>query len=100
MYCGYLILLHGILRLVKRIIFLIISASIVFSCTNSKTKSMSAKAEVKQVEQDSISGYAPVNGLKMYYEIHGKGTAVVLIHGGGSTIQTSFSKILPVLAKH
>jgi len=45
------------------------------------------------------TGYAPVNGLKMYYEIHGEGgIPLVLIHGGGSTIQSTFSKILPLLA--
>jgi pimeloyl-ACP methyl ester carboxylesterase len=32
------------------------------------------------------TGYAPVNGLKMYYEIHGTGEPVVVLHGGlGST---------------
>lgn len=46
------------------------------------------------------SGYADVNGLKMYYEIHGEGEPLVLIHGGGSTIQTSFGKLIPELAKH
>lgn len=47
------------------------------------------------------SGYAPVNGLKMYYEIHGEGTMpLVLIHGGGSTIETTFGNILPLLKKH
>ncbi len=45
------------------------------------------------------SGYAEVNGIKMYYEIYGTGKPLVLIHGGGSTIQTSFSKIIPVLKK-
>jgi len=45
------------------------------------------------------SGYADVNGIKMYYEIHGTGNALVLIHGGGSTIESTFGKILPVLAK-
>jgi len=43
--------------------------------------------------------YASVNGLKMYYEIHGAGRPLVLVHGGGSTIHTSFGKILPMLAK-
>lgn len=43
-------------------------------------------------------GYAPVNGLHMYYEIHGNGKPLVLIHGGGSTIGTSFGRILPLLA--
>ncbi|MDD5763283.1 MAG: alpha/beta hydrolase, partial [bacterium] len=49
------------------------------------------------------SGYAPVNGLKMYYEIYGSANGkippLVLLHGGGSTIDTSFGKILPALAK-
>jgi pimeloyl-ACP methyl ester carboxylesterase len=49
------------------------------------------------------SGYAPVNGLRMYYEIHGspngKSPPLVLLHGGGSTIETSFGKVLPSLAK-
>ncbi|HZY80553.1 MAG TPA: alpha/beta hydrolase [Cyclobacteriaceae bacterium] len=44
------------------------------------------------------SGYAPVNGLKMYYEIYGNGQPLVLIHGGGSTIQSNWEKIIPFLA--
>ena len=46
------------------------------------------------------NGYSEVNGLKMYYEIHGQGKPIVLIHGGGSTIQTNFEKIIPLLAKN
>jgi pimeloyl-ACP methyl ester carboxylesterase len=48
--------------------------------------------------------YAPVSGLKMYYEIHGvsngKTPPLVLLHGGGSTIETTFGKFLPMLAKN
>ncbi len=48
-------------------------------------------------------GYAPVNGLSMYYEIHGSDVEgrppLVLLHGGGSTISTSFGKLLPDLSK-
>jgi pimeloyl-ACP methyl ester carboxylesterase len=36
----------------------------------------------------------------MYYEVYGTGKPLVLIHGGGSTIQTSFGRIIPFLAKH
>jgi pimeloyl-ACP methyl ester carboxylesterase len=63
-----------------------------------KTTMMST--ETKEVKQDSVSGYAQVNGLKMYYEIYGVGTPLVLIHGGGSTIQTTFGRVLLALAKN
>lgn len=43
--------------------------------------------------------YAEVNGLNMYYEIHGDGEPLVLIHGGGSTIETTFGNILPLFAR-
>jgi len=43
--------------------------------------------------------YATVNGLHMYYEIHGAGNPLVLIHGAASTIQTTFGRLLPALAK-
>ncbi len=39
--------------------------------------------------------YAKVNGLKMYYEIHGSGMPQVFIHVGGSTIKSTFGGILP-----
>src|SRR6266850_8376781 len=42
---------------------------------------------------------AAVNGLKMYYEMHGTARPLVLIHGGGSTIQTTFGRILRDLAR-
>jgi len=28
------------------------------------------------------TGYAPVNGLKLYYEIHGAGEPLIVLHGG------------------
>ena len=45
------------------------------------------------------SDYSEVNGLKMYYEIYGEGKPLVLIHGAGSTIQSSFGRIIPQFAK-
>lgn len=52
-----------------------------------------------ETKLDSTNGYASVNGLKMYYEIHGTGTPLVLIHGGGSTIYTTFGRVLHDFAK-
>jgi pimeloyl-ACP methyl ester carboxylesterase len=47
----------------------------------------------------SKRSYARVNGLDMYYEIHGAGQPLVLLHGGLSTIGTSFGKVLPGLTR-
>lgn len=47
------------------------------------------------------NGYADINGLRMYYEMYGEGDLpLVLIHGGGSTIQTTFGNIIPYMAKN
>src|SRR5512138_3309038 len=44
------------------------------------------------------SGYAPINGLRMYHEIHGEGQPLVLLHGAYMTIET-WGTILPSLAR-
>ena len=69
------------------------------SCNEKKTTTNKMEIETK----DNLtfkSGYSEVNGLKMYYEIYGQGKPIVLVHGGGSTIQTNFEKIIPLLAKN
>jgi pimeloyl-ACP methyl ester carboxylesterase len=43
--------------------------------------------------------YASVNGINMYYETAGQGFPLVLIHGGGSTLDTSFAAVMPALAE-
>jgi len=63
-----------------------------------------AKPAIRPAETPAFqSGYAPVNGLKMYYEIHGSDIGgrppLGLLHGGGPTLRTSVGKILPALAK-
>lgn len=45
------------------------------------------------------SGLAPVNGLEMYYEIHGSGgTPLLLLHGGLFNIDLQFGELLPSLS--
>ena len=54
-------------------------------------------SDIYNMENQKTSGHAPVNGLNMYYEIYGSGgIPLVLIHGGGSTIESTFGKILPL----
>jgi len=47
----------------------------------------------------SASGYAPVNGIKIYYEVYGEGRPLVLLHGAFSTIEMNWSQLIPELSK-
>ncbi len=46
----------------------------------------------------STQDYVSVNGLEMYYEVHGEGQPLVLLHGAFSGIGTSFGKFIPELS--
>ena len=50
-------------------------------------------------ETSPRTGYAPVNGVEMYYEIHGSGgTPLLLLHGGLFNIDLQFGALIPTLA--
>jgi pimeloyl-ACP methyl ester carboxylesterase len=61
------------------------------------------RERTRRMQMKTQTGYALVNGLKMYYEIHGAASRtrlpLVLLHGGGDTIRTSFGHLLPALAR-
>ena len=84
----------------KLLTLVLLSSLAILSCDNKlNTLKVSSEAMSTDSNSDSIGRYADVNGLQLYYEIHGTGTPLVLIHGGGSTIQTTFGRILPSLTK-
>ncbi len=56
-------------------------------------------AAAASAQQKPTTGYAPVNGLKMYYEIHGSGGPVVLLHGSFMTISNNWTGWIGELAK-
>jgi len=59
-----------------------------------------AKTPATSMSSNPHAHYAEINGLHLYYEIHGSGgTPLVLMHGGGSTIESNFGKIIEPLAK-
>src|ERR1700709_2770861 len=47
----------------------------------------------------SSSGYAPVNGIKVYYEVYGEGRPIVLLHGAFYTIGMNWAQLIPGLSK-
>lgn len=47
----------------------------------------------------SSSGYAPVNGIKVYYEVYGEGRPIVLLHGAFYTIGLNWTELIPELSK-
>lgn len=50
-------------------------------------------------QEKPTTGYAPVNGLKMYYEVHGSGEPVVLLHGAFMTITNNWTGWIGELSK-
>src|SRR5690242_12791129 len=60
-----------------------------------------ASAALCFAPQASAKGnYASVNGLKVYYDVQGSGTPVVLLHGAFSNVDRDFAKVMPALAKN
>ncbi|MFC0512557.1 alpha/beta fold hydrolase [Mucilaginibacter angelicae] len=45
------------------------------------------------------SGYIPVNGIKVYYEVYGAGKPIVLLHGAFMTIEGNWGQLIPELSK-
>ncbi len=87
----------------KPFAFIIIAATLVISgFINSNIIDMSSQNSSDfTISKNGVGEYAKVNGLNLYYEVHGDGNPLVLIHGGGSTIQTTFGRVINDLSiKH
>lgn len=91
--------------------YFVLASLLLSSCNGNKTGTEMTTDPTNTLTFQS--GYSNVNGIKMYYEIHGgqpeqpaeslsKGSRrpLILIHGGGSTIETSFGRVIPELAKN
>lgn len=53
-----------------------------------------------QKVKPAASGYAPLNGIKVYYEVYGQGKPIILLHGSFYTIEMNWSELIPQLSKH
>jgi pimeloyl-ACP methyl ester carboxylesterase len=52
-----------------------------------------------QQSKPASSGYVPVNGIKVYYEVYGAGKPIVLLHGAFMNIEMNWGQIIPELSK-
>src|SRR6202790_3998230 len=52
-----------------------------------------------QQSKPADSGYVPVNGIKVYYEVYGEGRPLVLLHGAFYTIDMNWGQLIPELSK-
>jgi pimeloyl-ACP methyl ester carboxylesterase len=50
------------------------------------------------MSEERGGAYAEVNGLNLYYEVHGEGEHLILLHGGVGAIEM-FGEVLPLLAE-
>ncbi|MEC5145035.1 alpha/beta hydrolase [Chitinophaga sp. 212800010-3] len=60
---------------------------------------LTASPSNAQQMKPSGSGYAPVNGTKVYYEVYGEGRPIVLLHGAFMTINSNWGELIPELSK-
>lgn len=95
---------HGIINLSLTIVVAVSIAIGMTSCQPNQKDDQSTSAAPKEtVDNQKIqpgeSGYAEVNGLKMYYEVYGDGKPIVLIHGSYMNIPLNWSHIIPLMAK-
>src|SRR5690606_29072653 len=84
----------------NRIILVVFAICSLTACNNSTKLETSDNMTTQSDTIHFTTGYSDVNGIKMYYEIYGQGKPLVLIHGGGSTIESNWARVIPLLAKN
>lgn len=82
----------------KHILFLAFITLLLASC-GSGTTQKDAPVKIDTVVKPSDTGYAEINGLKLYYEVYGQGKPLVLLHGSFMNIPMNWGQIIPMLAK-
>ncbi len=68
---------------------ILLIVSIVFTASQSNGQQIKPAA----------SGYVPVNGTKIYYEVYGEGKPLILLHGAFMTIEMNWGQLIPELSK-
>lgn len=90
---------------VKNSLAIAVIVILMASCQNQKKEQGEPSRDdkdsaVTQNMKPAKTGYAEVNGLKMYYELYGEGKPLVLLHGSYFTIPLNWAHIIPQLSSN
>ncbi|MGH2558547.1 MAG: alpha/beta fold hydrolase [Thermomicrobiales bacterium] len=80
--------------------FAIPAALTAANLTTGRASAQTTEATPAASPLPAAGNYASVNGLDLYYEVHGAGEPLVLLHGGFGTIATDFGRLLPTFAQN
>jgi pimeloyl-ACP methyl ester carboxylesterase len=72
----------------------------IISCQTQQKENQATVPKDSVINQNikpSDTGYADVNGLKMYYEVYGEGKPIVLLHGSFMNIPMNWAHIIPLM---
>src|SRR5688572_18101687 len=94
--------MHGLL---KAAVVGALTGSLLVSCAPSAPKEQPAMQATSETSGPGpltpvSSGYADVNGIKLYHEIYGQGEPLVLLHGGLMTIGEMSTLLVPFAKTH
>lgn len=74
------------MRTLRAVAFGALTGALLASCTPAASKQEAATPPVASSAKEAMirptrSGYADVNGIKLYHEVYGAGEPLVLVHG-------------------
>ena len=85
--------------MMKRTFAMLLAGAVTLALAASIAQAATGKQPPKKASTKTKSGHVEINGIHYYYELHGKGEPLLLLHGGLGSIDM-FGPNLATLAEH